>query len=361
MVAIGLNCDTHSIMTHRILCLLTLALLLACADDSRLPAQEIRGHAMGTNYQVVIVDPDDDLPLEALRRQLQQRIEQIEDLASTYRDSSEISKFNQNRSTDWITVSAAFCSMIAAATSVSRETAGAFDPAVGALVNLWGFGPDFTQDKMPGDADIARALATSGAHKLDVDCDNDRLRKSVSGLQIDLSGWAKGHAVDQLADILNAAGQANYLVEIGGEIRVSGRNAERKAFAIAVERPDEATIDGVPVLSVTDTGIATSGDYRNYFEHDGIRYSHTIDPRSGRPVRHTLTAVTVVHPSAAYADAMATALLVLGFEEGQRFANDHAIAAYFAVRQGDGLAYFASAAFAAGDYLGVSAKSSANP
>tara|TARA_R110002096_G_scaffold6409_1_gene29655 strand:- start:14562 stop:15596 length:1035 start_codon:yes stop_codon:yes gene_type:complete len=342
-------------MIHRILCLLTLAALVACTDDSQLPAQEIRGHAMGTNYQVVIVDPAEGLPLETLQMQLQRRIEQIEDIASTYRDTSAISKFNRSRSTDWIAVPAEFCSMIAAATNISRETAGAFDPTVGALVNLWGFGPDFLQNELPGDAEIARALASSGEKNLASDCANTRLRKSEPGLQIDLSGWAKGYAVDQLADILDAAGQASYLVEIGGEIRVSGWNTEREPFAIAIERPDTASVDGVAVLNVTDTGIATSGDYRNYFEHDGVRYSHTIDPRNGKPVRHTLTAVTVLHPSAAYADAMATALLVLGFDDAIRYANDHAIAAYFAVREDDRLAYEPSAAFAAEKYLHTSA------
>lgn len=326
-------------------------LLFACSSDTRLPAREIRGQAMGTNYHVVIVDPAPDLPLAALSSKLQRRIEEIENIASTYRDSSDLSKFNRNGSVDWVAVPGELCSMVAAALDVSRETGGAFDVTVGTLVNLWGFGPDFKTNELPSDAAIARALAATGPAKLDADCVNGALRKSVPGLQIDLSAWAKGYAVDQLSEILDATGLQNYLVEIGGEIKVRGRNAMRKAFAIAIERPDPASTDGVAVLNVTDTGVATSGDYRNFFEHDGIRYSHTIDPRTGRPVRHTLSAVTVVHSSAAYADAIATALLVLGYEDGVRFADDHAIAAYFAVVSNNGVAYHASTAFAANHYL----------
>jgi thiamine biosynthesis lipoprotein len=149
---------------------------------------------------------------------------------------------------------------------------------------------------------------------------------------VDLSGWAKGYAVDQLAALLDTQGIDNYLVEIGGELRVKGMNRDKAKWAIGIEAPSTSARVPHAILHVTDTSVATSGDYRNYFEHDGERFSHTIDARTGRPVAHDLAAVTVVNPSTAYADAMATALLVLGPEDGPQLARELGIAGYFLVR-----------------------------
>ncbi len=158
------------------------------------------------------------------------------------------------------------------------------------------------------------------------------MRKDVADLYVDLSGWAKGYAVDQLAELLDARGIENYLVEIGGELRVKGQNREGEKWAIGIEAPSTSARVPQAILHVTDTSVATSGDYRNYFEHEGQRFSHTIDARTGRPVSHDLAAVTVVNPSTAYADAMATALLVLGPDDGPELARELDIAGYFLVR-----------------------------
>ena len=155
----------------------------------------------------------------------------------------------------------------------------------------------------------------------------------MSALYVDLSGWAKGRAVDMISTALDTSGIDNYLVEIGGELRVRGHNGEQRKWAVGIEAP--STSQRVPraIIRVTDTSVATSGDYRNYFQYDGTSYSHTIDPRTGRPVVHNLAAVTVVHPENAFADAMATALLVMGPEAGPKLAEDLGIAAYFLVRR----------------------------
>ncbi len=317
--------------------LLLSALVLTACGDSRLPQLELTGSALGTTFKVVLVEPPDTLAGGALESDILASLGGIDDLASTWRDDSELSTFNANPSVDWIVVSATFCDVLQQAIAVSRETGGAFDITVGPLVNLWGFGPDGQVQEPPPDEAVDAALQNVGVDKLETECSNRLVRKAAPSLYVDLSGWAKGYAVDEIARLLDTNGLENYLVEIGGEVRVSGHNSENRKWAIAIEAP--STSERVPhaVLRVTDTSIATSGDYRNYFAYDGKNYSHTIDTRTGRPVTHDLAAVTVVNPSAAYADAMATALLVLGPEAGPSLASRLGIAGYFLVRNQTGI------------------------
>ena len=326
----------NRVSARRLLLLLPALALTACGD-SRLPQLELTGSAMGTTFKVVLVEPPETLAADALEGDIVASLRDVDDLASTWRDDSEISIFNANPSIDWIVVSAEFCAVLQQAISVSLETDGAFDVTVGPLVNLWGFGPDGQVLEPPSDAAIDAALQSVGVDKLETDCEDRLVRKASPSLYVDLSGWAKGYAVDEVAQLLDTHGLENYLVEIGGEVRVSGHNSENRKWAIAIEAP--STSERVPhaVLRVTDTSIATSGDYRNYFAYDGKNYSHTIDTRTGRPVTHDLAAVTVVNPSAAYADAMATALLVLGPEAGPSLASRLGIAGYFLVRNQTGI------------------------
>jgi thiamine biosynthesis lipoprotein len=317
--------------------LLLPALVLTACGDSRLPQLELTGSAMGTTFKVVLVEPPDTLATEALESDILATLGDVDKLASTWRDDSELSVFNANPSVDWIVVSATFCDILQQAIEVGRETDGAFDITVGPLVNLWGFGPDGQVLEPPSDEAIDAALQNVGVDKLETECSNRLIRKAAPSLYVDLSGWAKGYAVDEIARLLDANNLDNYLVEVGGEIRVNGHNSENRKWAIAIEAP--STSERVPhaVLRVTDTSIATSGDYRNYFAYDGETYSHTIDTRMGRPVTHDLAAVTVVNASAAYADAMATALLVLGPEAGPNLATRLGIAGYFLVRNQTGI------------------------
>lgn len=331
-------------------------LIAACTQEARVTSLVISGHAMGTSFEVLIVDPATELLLDDLRISIEQELDRIESIASTYRDSSELSKFNRNRSTDWFTVSGELCSMLRDASNVSHDTHGAFDITVGALVNLWGFGPGDGIDSPPPANEVDAARLAAGYDKLEVDCENSAIRKTTADLEVDLSGWAKGYAVDQVASVLSAVGQKDFLVELGGEIKVKGNNAERQAFAIALESPARNANNEIVIMNARDTGIATSGDYRNFFSHQGTRYSHTIDPRTGRPVQHNLSAVTVVHPSTAYADSIATALLVLGPIDGLALANRLGIDAYFTVSTPEGLDYFASDSFTAGGYLSNQAR-----
>jgi len=316
---------------------LSLTLIASCNSSDLLPAYDLSGSTMGTTFNITLVDPPAEADLELLQTKIQDRLEHVENIASTYRADSEVSRFNAETSTDWERVLPEFCRMVVAANEVSSMTHGAFDITVGPLVNLWGFGPEDHADAVPADEDIEAAQKNVGYEMLETDCDHSVMRKASAAIYVDLSGWAKGYAVDQLATLLDERGIANYLVEIGGELRVRGHNAEQRKFAVAVEKPLKNNTMDYSVVRLSDASVATSGDYRNFFELDGKSYSHTIDPRTGRPVNHDLTGVTVISTNTAYADAVATALLVLGPDEGHALAERLRIAAYFVVRTADGL------------------------
>ena len=317
--------------------LLSLFLGAACSDGKPLPSYDLSGNTMGTTFNITLVAPRPELDLAQLQTTIQDQLEYVDSLASTYRADSDLSEFNNNPSTDWIRATPEFCRMVAAALDMSVNTQGAFDITVGPVVNLWGFGPPDQEDKLPSGDEVAAALENVGFQMLETNCDLAVLRKASAGIYVDLSGWAKGHAVDRIAALLDSQQLGNYLVEIGGELRVRGHNAEQKKFKIAIEKPLENNGMSYTTMRLSNVSVATSGDYRNFFEDDGQRYSHTIDPRTGYPVDHQLAGVTVVAANTAYADAMATALLVLGPEDGHALAEKLRVAAYFLVRTDDGI------------------------
>lgn len=309
-----------------------LALLALAACDNSLPQLDLSGSAMGTSFTVSLVEPPEDIDAEQVQENILVVLDAVDILASTWRDDSELSALNRDLSIDWIPVSAEFCKLLESSLQISELTNGAFDLTIGPLVNLWGFGPGVQVSEPPSPGDIVAAQHRVGFDMLETECTERLVRKDVPELYVDLSGWAKGYAVDQVAAMLDANGFTNYLVEVGGELRVRGHNSENTKWAIGIEAPSTSARVPHAVVNVTDTSVATSGDYRNYFEYDGKQFSHTIDARTGRPVTHKLAAVTVVNASAAYADAMATALLVLGPDAGPALANELDIAAYFLVR-----------------------------
>lgn len=321
------------------------ALVVAACGAGRLEVTELTGSAMGTTWTVKLVAAPADLSREGLQSAIVETLERVESLMSTYREESALSKFNASRSTGWVEVPAELCESVQQALTLSGKTGGAFDVTVGPLVNLWGFGPDGVVLEPPGSQQISELLATVGFAKLRALCTVPALRKTEPGLYVDLSAWAKGYAVDRVAALLDERRLPDYLVEIGGEMRMRGANASGEDWAIAIERPVPGQRELQAIVRLTDTAMATSGDYRNYFEHDGRRYSHTIDPRTGSPVTHRLASVTVVHESAAFADAMATALLVMGPDDGLEFAATNEISAYFLIRDDDGIVEIATQGF----------------
>ena len=330
----------------RRLLLLPVVLLAACGDG-RLPQIDLVGEALGTTFKVSVVEPAASLDTAALEADILAALAHVDALASTWRDDSELAVLNASDSTDWIEVSGEFCSALASSWAVSDASGGAFDATIGPLVNLWGFGPGGRVVMPPSETAINEAMQHVGYDKLELDCDNSRVRKTDPRLYVDLSGWAKGFAVDEVAEVLAERQLPDYLVEVGGEMRVSGHNSEALKWAVAIETPSTSRRAPQSIIRITDTGVATSGDYRNYFEYDGVSYSHTIDPRTGRPVTHDLAAVTVLQASSAFADAMATALLVLGPDDGPALAEDLGIAAYFLVRAESGIEEITTNAFEA--------------
>ena len=315
---------------------LLLVALSACGDtDREFPIQELVGSTMGTTFSVKIVAPPVELDMVGLQRDIQDNLAAVNELMSTYIAESALSQFNASASVDWQKVPADLCHAIEAAQVISEFTNGAFDVTVGPLVDLWGFGASDAATTPPDDASIAAAMEHVGYRKLHADCSVPAIRKDSPGVRLDLSAFAKGHAVDLVAELLDARELPNYLVEIGGEMRMRGINAKSKPWAIAIETPTRQSRSVQNVVSVTNSAVATSGDYRNFFEHDGQFYSHTIDPRTGSPVAHGAASVTVIADTAAFADAAATALLVLGPQAGLELAERESIAAYFLLRLGD--------------------------
>jgi thiamine biosynthesis lipoprotein len=308
--------------------------LSSCTPEPR--ALSIVGETMGTSYSVKLKNCPTPGCLTDLQPRIEQRLEQINNAMSTYDPQSELSRFNAVSSAGWVSVSADLYTVIAHAHAVSELTGGAFDVTVAPLVNAWGFGPEFLADERATADQSQMANPETGYEHIELRDDPPGMRKQTARISVDLSGIAKGFGVDEIAGLLDAYGISSYLVEIGGEVRGRGTRPDEKPWRIAVEHPAISTqrLDGV--VELADLSIATSGDYRNFYVENGQRYSHTIDPVTAAPVKHGLASVSVVDPSAMHADAMATALMVLGPERGFALAQKHAIAAAFVVRRDDG-------------------------
>jgi len=266
-------------------------------------------------------------------------------MMSTFLADSEISRFNISRSTAWQPVSLRFCESVEQAEQISSFTDGAFDITVAPLVNLWGFGPGKITDTPPTDDEIAALMPFIGYENLHTNCDTPALKKDIPELMLDMSAFGKGLAVDYIARLLDDRGIGNYLVEVGGELRLRGHNGKGQKWAIGVEKPLTGERRPETIVHLSDTALATSGDYRNFFINDGQRYSHTIDTRTGRPVTHNLASVTIVDDSGSRADALATALLVMGPDRGMELALRENLAVLFLLRDESGIEERSTPAF----------------
>ena len=285
------------------------------------------GQTMGTSYRVVARCP---LALDPAR--IEAVLSGVNASMSTWDDDSEVSRFNASPVGEWMALSAPFTQVLGTALTLSAMSDGAFDVTVGALVDVWGFGPVAARE-WPDGAEIEAALARTGFRHLELS--GNRLRRT-GDVRIDLSAIAKGYGVDAVAADVAGQGCTDYLVEIGGEVRVRGQSPRSEPWRLGIEAPDESG-SAHRVFTLNEGAIATSGDYRNFFARDGKRYSHTIDPRLGMPVEHALASATVVHPSAMWADGYSTLIAVLGPEAGFAFAESRDLAAYLLVRREDRL------------------------
>jgi len=314
---------------------LAAALFALPAGCTRAPGPvQLDGPTMGTTYTVSIPRLPDGTDRAAVEAAIADVLREADEHLSGWNDRSELVRFNTSSSTDWQTVSPVLFEPVAQAQAVSRATNGTFDVTVGPLVRAWGFGAGSSAEAASPPAELlAQLSANMGYEKLELRPSPPALRKSTPGLEIDLDGIAPGWAVDRIAARFEALGVRDYLVELGGEVRARGANADGRRWRVAVETPQAGARQAYAVIELDGVGVSTSGDYRDYREVDGRRISHTVDPRSGAPVEHGLASVTVVCESVAEADAWATALMVLGPQEGMAVARRERRAALF-IRRG---------------------------
>ncbi len=308
--------------------LIALIVLLAAGTGFGLlrpeaPVTELHmsGRTMGTTYNVKYRPTRDTPSLKAMQIEVDTLLAEINHTMSTYDPESELSRLNRLRTTDWVSASTSLRDVLKAALEIGAQSEGAFDITVGPLVNLWGFGPELHPDRVPLETDIAAARMRSGLDKVSLHETQPAIRKHRPDVFLDLSGIAKGYGVDRVAELMTAHGIEHYMVEIGGEIRVRGLKEHNTPWRIAIEKPLSGERSVHTVLGLSDIALATSGDYRNFFEIAGRRYSHTINPATGWPVDHHLMSVTVLADTSMRADAWATAFQVLGPERGMAIAE----------------------------------------
>ena len=301
----------------------------------------ITGNTMGTTYSVKVVDKVD---VEVLKKLIDQKLIDVNQLMSTYIPDSELSRFNQAPINQFFPLSKENIDIMRIAEQIYNVSGGQFDITIGPLVNLWGFGSDVTQQVLPSQGEIDLAKSRVSMDLLNIS--NEGAIKKAN-IYIDLSAIAKGYGVDQIALLLEARGINNYLVEIGGELRAKGVNEKGYNWRIGIEKPDASQRTAFKAIELRDQAMATSGDYRNYFEVAGQRYSHTISPLTGRPITHNVASVTVVAKTTAMADGYATAINVMGAEQGLEMAERQSLAVLVILKTDNGYEERYSEAFKA--------------
>jgi len=275
---------------------------------------------MGTAYSIKVAFAPADVDARSLRVATDAVLDRIDRSMSGYRPDSEISRFNASTSTDWFEVSSDLARVVDYALQVSRDSDGAFDLTVGPLVAAWGFGAAGEPIDLPDETKLAELREQVGYQKLEARLQPPALRKSNASVRVDLNAIAPGYAVDLIAERFRSMRLSDFMIDLGGEVRAQGRNARGEVWRIAVERPIDSEPEPYAILSLEDASVTTSGEYRHYFDRDGRRYSHTIDPRTGRPVEHSLASVVVIASTAMEVDAWATAFNVLGTKDGHELA-----------------------------------------
>lgn len=328
------------------------ALLLAGCDrppaQATAPSWSAEGKTMGTFYRVTVADAPAGA-LTGLQEQITQLLEQDNHELSTYQTDSVLSRFNQYSGTDPQPISAGMADIITAALRIGAKTDGAMDITVGPLVNLWGFGPDKQPVKIPdqGQIDAARHRVGLRHLRLIEDARGQWLQKDQPELYVDLSTLGEGYATDHLAGLLERRGVTRYLVSVGGAVVTRGLSAQGQPWRVAIQRPTDKEMAAQAIVDLQGHGISTSGSYHNYYEMQGKRLSHIIDPATGRPIDHKLVSATVIAPTALEADGWDTGLMVLGTEKAKALALQEGLAVYLITKSGEGFAVWMSPQFSA--------------
>ena len=327
--------------------LVTIFVGLAIVSITKNDTVHYQGETMGTTYRVTLVVPvykalTKDFREKLLKKTIDDELARVNSLMSTYDANSELSRLNSHQSEEPFPISADTAKVLRLALEIAQKTNGAYDPTVGPLVNLWRFGPEDRPEKVPSDEEIAAAKARVGWDKIKIvelpGADSQpqyAVVKSDPNVYIDLSSVAKGFGVDCVAALLTQNRYKNFLVDVGGELRSRGKNIADKDWSVGINSPVMTDNALAKTVSLSDKAIATSGDYLNFYELDGVRYSHIIDTQTGRPITHKTASVSVIDDSCMTADAWATALLALGAEKGMPLAKENGLHVIFLVRDGD--------------------------
>lgn len=313
--------------------------LSGCGGDSQ---ERFGGPTMGSTYSIRYVRTTSAPQPKELQRQVESILSEVDRQMSTYRDDSDIERFNNLPANSCQPVPAPVLHLVRTGEQLSQASDGAFDLTVEPLLNLWGFGPQAREVKVPEAATLAQVRQRVGHQHLRIE--GDQLCKDAA-VEVDFNSIAAGYAVDRIAERLTELGIHRYLVEATGELKAAGRKLDGSPWRIALEEPRDDQQVAEKIIDVDGFGVSTSGDYRNYFQQDGRRYSHTLDARTGAPITHQLASVTVLHPSALMADGLSTLLLVLGPQQGWDYAEQHRIAAFFVMRDGAGFVTRSNEAF----------------
>lgn len=319
--------------TRRLAALAAALALAACQPGGG--ETELSGAVQGTTYHIKMVLTGLDVKPEDLRKSVEETFADIDIKLSNYREDSEISALNRQKTTDWLPVSKEIAEILAIAKTVHAQSGGCLDLTIKPIFDLWGFSRHET--KVPTQADIDKVLAHVGMDKILLDPEHSRIRKTDPETGIDLSAIAQGYTVGAVANLLESKGIHNYMAEIGGEMKVKGRKANGEEWRIAIEKPTPFAREVQKIISIhqqNGEAVMTSGTYRNFFEEQGQVYSHIINPKTGKPVTHNLLSVTVLHDDPTWADAWDTALLCQGEEEGYKTAEANKLRVLFIYHEG---------------------------
>ena len=313
---------------HLLILLLLSISLFSCSSTKVL---NLNGHSMGTMWSVKLILKD-TTAVNTYFKAIQNELDNINNKMSTYQANSEVNQLNNLDKAGCISASKETITVISNALEISEQSGGAFDITVNPSVNAWGFGPDYTDNTVPN-ANTLKTLIKNTGYK-HIHTKDNKICKDQAAIKIDLSAIAKGYAVDQVARYLDKIEIQHYLVEIGGELYARGNKPDGSAWRIGIETPSTSKREVFEniIIPLHNIGIASSGDYRNYFEKNGVRYSHIIDPRNTQPITHKLASVTVIAKNSMLSDAWATALMVLGPQDGLKLANTLQLPALFIVK-----------------------------
>lgn len=300
--------------------LLLLGLITGCSDQPEKQPVRLQGQIFGTFWLATFPDNWSAEQVKQLDAGIRRELDKVNASMSTYKKDSELNLFNAAPLEEWVDLSPELFEVLSLSQAIAQSSQGAFDVTVGALVNLWSFGPEARPETIPEPELLKQRLEQTGYQYLQLNAERQQARR-MKDSYVDLSGIAKGYAVDQVARWLKSQGVDNFLLNIGGDLIVAGERQKDQPWRIGIETPDDSFQVAHHILPVTDVSVATSGDYRNYYVVDGRRMSHTINPKTGQPVEHHLASVTVLHPSNAIADGWATALMVMGTEQAEALAN----------------------------------------